>query len=420
MTEHFGMMYALKRLEGVRKKIKTGTGMLAVLLITAILTGCGIRSGQQWENTDPVMSLPVETADASGEPRGEGTQPSTAAAEPEETEHVPDDPAQNAQDASQEGSTFEIHFIDVGQGDAALVLCDGQAMLIDGGESSASSKIYSYLKSHGVDYLDYIVATHVHSDHVGGLSGALNYAAAGTAFCPDTEYDSRAFQSFVEYLDQQGRKITVPQAGDTFSLGSSMVQILGPQRDYENINDTSVVLKISYGKTAFLFTGDAERTAEADILDAGYDLSATVLKVGHHGSDTSTSYPFLREIMPQYAVISVGEGNSYGHPNENLLSRLRDAGVKVYRTDLQGTILCTSDGEQVSFQVEKNEGVQTNPTETTAQDAEKEITYIGNRNSKKFHLPACPNLPIEKNRVSFASRQEAIDAGFDPCDNCKP
>ena len=213
--------------------------------------------------------------------------------------------------------------------------------------------------------------------------------------------------------------ITLPVAGEIFELGSASVQILSPQKNYDDPNDTSIVLKVIYGETSFLFTGDAERTAEADILDTDYDLSATVLKVGHHGSDTSTSYPFLREIMPEYAVIQVGKGNTYGHPTEDTLSRLRDAEVIVYRNDLQGTIVCTSDGKSVEFVAEKNETIQTNPTETVP-DTDIGIEYIGNKNSKKFHLPTCANLPAEKNRVFFDTRQEAVDASFSPCGNCNP
>ena len=289
-------------------------------------------------------------------------------------------------------------------------------MLIDGGEADQSSKVYAYLENHAIDHLDYIVASHAHADHVGGLSGALNYAEVDTTLCPVTSYDSQTFSDFVKYLEKQNVSITVPQAGSTFRLGSASVQVLGPQRNYDDANDSSIVLKVTYGATSFLFTGDAERTAEADILDAGFDLSATVLKVGHHGSDTSTSYPFLREIMPEYAVISVGKDNSYGHPTETTLSRLRDADVQVYRTDLQGTIICTSDGETVSFETERNAAVQTNPTAMPSDTG----AYIGNLNSHKFHLPTCHSLPAEKNRVYFTSKSEALDAGYDPCGNCEP
>lgn len=339
------------------------------------------------------------------------------------SEDPPSDEEQTEHHDIPVGSTFEVHFIDVGQGDCSLILCDGKAMIIDGGEASESSKVYAYLKAHGIDHLEYLVATHAHSDHIGGLSGALNYATVEKALCPVTQYDSKTFQSLLKYLGNQGIEITTPIAGDSFMLGSASVQILGPQKQYDNANDTSIVLKVTYGQTSFLFTGDAERTAEADILNAGFDLSSTVLKVGHHGSESSTSYPFLRAIMPQYAVIQVGKGNSYGHPTEATLSRLRDADVQVYRTDLQGTVVCTSDGRTVSFSTEKNEDIQTNPTApTTSVPANVSASgeYIGNTNSKKYHLPSCKNLPAEKNRVQLHSREEALEKGYSPCGNCKP
>jgi len=400
-----------------------------VLAVFLLLAGCtdtgnvqepnqsqGVTQAEEIESNQQEISKPIANAGAN-EDSANGGQSSEQQERPVESERP------SASTEIPANSTFSVHYIDVGQGDSALILCDGKTMLIDGGESSESSKIYSYLKNQGVNHLDYIVATHAHSDHIGGLSGALNYASVGVALCPVTSYDSKTFNSFVKYLDKQGVSITVPSAGDTFSLGSAIIQILGPQKNYDDPNDTSIVMKVVYGETSFLFTGDAERTAEADIIEAGYDLSATVLKVGHHGSDTSTSYPFLREIMPEYAVIQVGKDNSYGHPTEDTLSRLRDADVKVYRNDLQGTIICTSDGTNVSFRTEKNETVQTNPTVvvTPNQEDGSDIgEYIGNKNSKKFHLPTCKNLPAEKNRVYISSRQEALDRGFDPCGNCDP
>ena len=191
--------------------------------------------------------------------------------------------------------------------------------------------------------------------------------------------------------------------------------ILGPLAEYEETNNTSLVLRVDFDETAFLFTGDMERIAEADLLEySAGELWATVLKVGHHGSSTSSSYPFLREVLPTYAVISCGTGNSYGHPHEEVLSRLSDAGTTVYRTDLLGTVVAVSDGKEISFTTEKN----VSPTAGRGESAE--AVYIGNRNSSVFHLERCPNLPKEENRVYFSARQDALDAGYAPCGNCCP
>lgn len=252
-----------------------------------------------------------------------------------------------------EGSSFQVHFIDVGQADAALVLCDGKAMLIDGGNAPDSDLIYTYLKKHAITHLDYIISTHAHEDHVGGLSGALQYATVGTAYSPVTTYDSKAFENFKTALANRGAEITVPTVGTNFQLGSASCQILAVNTETNDTNNTSIVLRIEYGQTYFLFTGDAETPVEQVLLDSGSNLKSTVLKVGHHGSNSSTCYRFLREVMPEYAVISVGKGNTYGHPTDDVLSRLRDADVALYRTDMHGDVICTSDGKTVSFETAK-------------------------------------------------------------------
>ena len=318
--------------------------------------------------------------------------------------------------APEEGSSFAVHYIDVGQADAALVECDGHYMLIDGGNAADSDLIYSYLEQQGASHLDYMVATHIHEDHIGGLPGALNYATVDTALCPVTQGTTQVFDNLVKYLSAQDKSLTVPAPGDTFDLGSAQVEILGPVKDYSDANNTSIVLRVDYGQTSFLFTGDMEREAEEDLLESGAALEATVLKVGHHGSETSTSYPFLRQVMPEYAVISVGTDNSYGHPSQDTLSRLRDADVQVYRTDLQGTIVAQSDGTTVTFQTEKQSSLPTNPTQPTGEG------YVGNSNSMKFHLPSCSSVSdmSPDNQVLFDTREQAVQAGYSPCQRCKP
>lgn len=254
-----------------------------------------------------------------------------------------------AASAPSDGGELRVLFIDVGQADAALVTCGGESLLIDGGNVDDSSTVYTVLKKNGVTHLDYVVCTHAHEDHVGGLSGALEACTAGTVYCPVTDYDSKAFRNFSGRVAEQNCDLTVPRAGETFALGGAEVEFLACDPETEDTNNTSIVLRVSYGATSFLFMADAETPVEQALLDTGTDLSATVLKVGHHGSSTSTSYRFLNEVMPRYAVISVGKDNSYGHPHEKVLSRLEDADARILRTDELGDILFVSDGKTVSL-----------------------------------------------------------------------
>ena len=246
-------------------------------------------------------------------------------------------------------AALSVHFIDVGQADAALLFSDEKAMLIDGGNREDSNLIAAYLKKHNVEYLDYVICSHAHEDHVGGLSGALSVSEAGEVFAPRPGADTKVYQNFTKKVAEQGLKIQHPAPGDSFQFGACKVEFLGPiTENVEEMNNTSLVLKVSCGETSFLFTGDAERDEELSIIDTGFDVSATVLKVGHHGSNSSTSYPFLRDVAPDFAVISVGKDNDYGHPDDKVLSRLRDAEVEIFRTDEMGDIIMETDGKSIS------------------------------------------------------------------------
>lgn len=219
--------------------------------------------------------------------------------------------AQSGQETAgvSEGGSFTIHFIDVGQADSALVTCDGHSMLIDGGNADDSNLVYSVLQRETEGHLDYVIGTHAHEDHIGGLSGAFEADTADVTFCPVTEYDSKAFRNFKARADERGGGITVPAVGDTFTLGEATVTVVAVNSVPEDTNNTSIVIRIVYGDTSFLFTGDAEQETEEKILESDQDIESTVLKVGHHGSSTSTSQAFLDAVNPTYAVISCGKDN---------------------------------------------------------------------------------------------------------------
>ena len=313
---------------------------------------------------------------------------------------------------------FEMHFIDVGQALSVLVECDGQYMLYDGGNVDDGSLVVSYLQSQGVEQLEYVFCSHAHEDHVGGLAAALAYFPAYHVYSPVTEASTKCFKDFVKYTQQQGLQVEVPAVGTTWPLGGATVTMVGPVAQYSDTNDTSIVLRIEYGSTSFLLTGDMEKTAETDLVNSGVNLRADVLQVGHHGSSTSTGYLFLNAVLPEMGVISCGTGNKYGHPHEETLSILRDAKVDVYRTDLQGTITIDSDGQNFTVGTEHFvPDSQLNPTDPSASSTAQQA-YIGNVNSKKFHLPSCSNLPAEKNQILFSSYDEAVEAGYTPCSSC--
>lgn len=312
------------------------------------------------------------------------------------------------------GKGLTVQFIDVGQADCALLSCNGEYLLIDGGNRDDSQLVVSFLEQQGVQELSAVVCTHAHEDHVGGLPAVLAVYPTKAVYAPTKTYSSNIFDKFVYYTDQQGLEITIPAPGDQFSLGQATVTVLGPVKSYAETNNTSIVLRVDYGETAFLFTGDMETDAENDMLDyweGRADWQADVLKVGHHGSNTSTGYRFLNAVNPEYGVISVGKGNDYGHPHKEPMSRLRQAGVTILRTDALGAIQAVSDGKEVTFTWANQSAVPEN-----AEAAEQ--VFIGNKNSKKFHAPDCKNLPAEKNSVEFSSYQAAIDAGYTPCGSC--
>lgn len=249
----------------------------------------------------------------------------------------------------QTGGSLEIHFLDVGQGDAVLLVSDGHAMLVDAGEEDKGTAVFLYLKKQGIKKLDYVIGTHPHSDHIGGMDVVLTKYKCNTLIMPDDESDSKAYREIREVMKYKRLPNSVPVPGQTYPLGSASVTVIAPQKSYEDANNSSVGILITHGENRFLLTGDAEAEAEADILAGGMDISADVYKAGHHGSATSSTEDFVNRINPRYAVISCGEDNAYGHPHGEVLNRFRQKGIQVFRTDEQGSIVAYSDGKEITF-----------------------------------------------------------------------
>lgn len=244
---------------------------------------------------------------------------------------------------------LQVHFLNVGQGDCTIIICDGEAMVIDGGPAVASDYVYSYIRNTlELQHVDYVVSTHPHLDHVYGLSAVLNAAPVDLLLTPVLEWDSKAFNNMLKYAEKQGTPVSVPQEGDTLQLGGATVTFLHcwPEAlDYGRTNDSSIVTRIDYGSTSFIITGDAEDWSEYMMIDAGINLKADVLRVAHHGSSTASTLEFLQAVKPAYAVISVGKDNGYGHPHQVVLERLQEVGCTILRTDEIGTIVFQSDGD---------------------------------------------------------------------------
>lgn len=404
-----------------------------------IITNTPVPTEEPTPTMEPT-TIPVPTAT----PKPTNTPVPTAAATPKPTATSAPTPTNTpfpintstpAPEDDSVCNTFSVTYLDVGQGDAAIIECNGHYMLVDGGDKEYSDMMYSYLKSNSIKTLDIVVATHAHSDHIGGLAGALNFAKANLVLCPVVENDTKAFNDFKKYAEKNGPGITVPKIGDKYQLGAAEVEILGLNAGTGN--DSSIILTVTLDGNCFLFTGDAERDGELAVLDNLNLPDMVILKVGHHGSDTSSTYQFLREVMPTYAIISCGTGNSYGHPTDATLSKLRDADAIVYRTDLNGDVIFGYDGTQWYVGYEKEASYEaimtpadglTNIPEQPEDEPEKTETtsadYIGNKNSKVFHYTWCNSVDRmnESNKVFFnnITKDEIIAKGYKPCGNCNP
>ncbi len=316
----------------------------------------------------------------------------------------------------------KVHFIDVGQADSIYIqLPDNNDILIDGGNAADGSTVVNYLRSQNVDDIELLIATHPHEDHIGGLPAVLNAFVVEQIIDSGKTASTKTYSNYATAAQAEGCPWE-EDMGQTYTWGNNTLQILTGQESWKNVNDYSVISRLDCGDIEFLFTGDAETPAELNLKD---DISAEILKVGHHGSKSSTSPGFLSRVNPEVAVISVGAGNTYGHPALETLDKLQAAGVNAYRTDLNGNIIVTTDGKTYSFTTQK--------TSTSAPIVQPAGTppplpvtsqgkYVGSTKSNKYHYPGCRYAKQIQwtNEIWFKSKEEAETAGYVPCGVCKP
>lgn len=250
-----------------------------------------------------------------------------------------------------EAGKMIVYYIDVDQGDSILIQVNKKNLLIDSGPKLEKKKLFEYLSKINIDKLDYIIATHPHEDHIGNMSKVLDNYNVLNFYAPKIQTTTKTFEQMIDSLKTKNLKINAIKKGtESINLGeNTKVTVFSPTKDYyENLNNYSPIIKIQYGKTSFLFTGDAQKDVEKEIISSDEDISADVIKIAHHGSSTSTTKEFLNKVHPSIGVISVGSDNSYDHPNMDTLKRLKDSNVQLYRTDKDGTVILSSDGSTIT------------------------------------------------------------------------
>lgn len=339
---------------------------------------------------------------------------------------------------------LKVHFIDVGQGDSILIQTpDGKTMLIDGGPKSSGASLVSYLKKQGITKINVMVATHPHEDHIGGLIDVINNFTVDNIIDSGNSHTTVTYKDYLNAIKTNNVNFVVPDLGQEFDIGqTTKMKILGPVSLADDLNNSSIVIKMTYGSTSFLFAGDAQSQEENQILSKGYDLSSQVLKVGHHGSASSSSINFLKAVNSTIGVISCGINNSYGHPDDQTLKNLTSIKTAIYRTDLVGSIIIESDGAKINVlqgspynytpsQTTTTQSQETTTTAATATTVGETTTstqapsgnvFVGSKNSDVYHYPNCGSAKtiLPGNLVTFNSVDEAKSAGYRPCKKCNP
>ncbi|SDY92958.1 MBL fold metallo-hydrolase [Tindallia californiensis] len=392
--------------------------IFAAILIFSLFTGCS--SDVEGTTSSPPAEESVTESDAEEEARSQQKE------EQEATNNV----------ASESEGTLTVHFIDVGQGDATLIQTpSGKNLLMDAGDNGQGDHVVGYLKALGIDTVDVLIFTHPHADHIGGGPEVIQAFDIGSLYMPKVSHTTQTFERLLLAIEDKGLRIKTAKAEIDLELDPVLeTMMIGPRgENYDNLNDYSTSIRIVHGANGLVITGDAERQAELEMVNSGMELMANLLRVAHHGSNSSSIPEFLQAVDPDYGVISAGHDNRYGHPHQEVIQRLQERNIEIYRTDLQGTIIAVSDGENWQFdthpvtdfseewtQEEEKAKVKIDETEDPLVAKPSEEGYIGNVNSDVFHTPDCNSLPAEHNRIYFDNRNEAIEAGQRPCQRCNP
>lgn len=344
--------------------------------------------------------------------------------------HRPEEEAAAQVPAPDVTGVLKVHFIDVGQGDSILIQSGPENMLVDAGTNESGPAVAAYLKSLGITKLSYLIGTHPHEDHIGGMDDVIRAFDIGTVIMPDVSHTTRTYEDVLDALLEKELRVVKPKPGDTYSLGEADFTILSPAADIAeqavkdgDLNNLSVGIRLAFGSNAFIMCGDAEAPSEKAMVEGGLPLRADVLKLGHHGSSTSTCDEFLRAVSPSCAVISCGTDNSYGHPHKETMEKLAASGISVYRTDEQGTLVATSDGSQITWETAASSGSVGALPGTVQENAPQTATYVLNKNSMKFHYPDCTSVSQmkEANKIYYeGSREEITGMGYSPCSQCNP
>lgn len=431
MKRHFSaILLALLFITGCTDRANVPIQASATIVSTTISSFSDDESSE--EPTTSTSSEIIEPTQAiSSEPTQEPEPNITSTESPApETTHAATTPTTTttieiAAETPVEYQELIVHFIDVGQGDSTFIeLPNGETMLIDAGEREYGDKVVDYIYSQGYDTLDYVVATHPHSDHIGGMTDVLNTLPADNFYMTSYVNPTQTFDDMLTAVENNGAAAHEVMSGSVIlDEPELLVEVVAPKAIAEDSNNNSVVIKLTYGENKFLFTGDAEKAEEDGIWT---NIKCDVIKVGHHGSDTSSTANFLKKGEPTYAVISCGLFNPYGHPDEAVLKRLYDRNINVYRTDIQGTIVFRSDGKDITVNnapVEYTPPVTTTATQVTEpQEKPTSVTYVLNTNTKKIHYPSCSSVDQmkEKNKAYTDDYAGAIAQGYVPCKNCNP